>query len=114
MENCIDLAFKLHDLLLNSDEYLSLKHYEKIMFDDFHSSSLINDYKQLQEKYMNIKTKQMLQKLHQAKLKMDQDINVINYRKAYKEYMILVGNITDIAFKDFSNNSIIDKIIRAN
>ena len=39
--------------------------------------------------------------------------NVINYKKAYKEYQLLVGQITDIVFEGFSNPSLLDKIVRA-
>ena len=44
---------------------------------------------------------------------MDNNVNIINYKKAYKDYMILVGKITDESFLDFKKESLIDKIIRA-
>ena len=95
MENTIDLAFKLHEMLTNSKEYLALKDAEKIMLEDLESSSLIKKYHLLQEQYSSVKTNDMLQKLHEAKLKMDLNINVINYKKAYKDYQILIGSSPD-------------------
>ena len=112
MENTIDLAFKLHEMLLNSNEFLTLKKYEKIMLEDFNSASLISSYHKLQEKYTTIKTNETLKELHEAKLKMDNDLNVINYKKAYKDYQILVGNITDIVFEGFKNDTLVDKILK--
>ena len=108
----INLAFELHDKLLNTNEYKALKHYEQIMLNDKESSSKIASYHSLQELYSSLKTKEVLDKLHNAKLLMDNDINVINYKKAYKDYQILVGKVTDIVFEGISSSSTIDKIIR--
>ena len=113
MEKYQEEAFNLHELLLNSVQYKNLKEKETIMLNDVVSFKLINDYHSLQEQYTYNKTEEQLKKLHEAKLLMDNNENVIQYKKAYKEYQILVGNITDIVFEDFSKPSIIDKIVRA-
>ena len=54
-----------------------------------------------------------VKELHKVKLELDNNKNVIEYKKAYKEYQLLVGKITDIVFEDFSNPSILDRIVRA-
>ena len=51
--------------------------------------------------------------MHIAKLELDNNEIVIKYKKAYKDYQLLVGKITDIVFEDFSNPSLLDKIVRA-
>lgn len=109
----IDLAFALHDKLLETNEYKTLKYYEKIMLDDEVSSSLISSYHKLQELHSSVDTKEVLEKLHNAKLEMDNNINVINYRKAYKDYQILIGKVTDVVFEGISSSSTIDKIIKS-
>ena len=44
MEKVINLSYELHDLLLKSNEFLTLKKYEEIMLKDEKSNKLINDY----------------------------------------------------------------------
>ena len=58
-------------------------------------------------------TQENLKLLHQAKLEMDLNEVVIKYQKAYKEYQILLNEITDLVFDGFSKQSLLDKIIRA-
>ena len=82
------------------------------MLDDEVSSSLISSYHKFQELHSSVDTKEVLEKLHNAKLEMDNNINVINYRKAYKDYQILIGKVTDVGFEGISSSSTIDKIIR--
>lgn len=113
MEKANKLAYELHDMLINSIEYNNLKQAESIMLNDIVASSLINKYHQMLDKYSMDKSESVLKELHEAKLKMDLNELVIEYKKRYKDYQILVGNITEIVFKDFSNQSTIDKIIRA-
>ena len=114
MEDALQLAFKLHDLLLNSPQFLSLKQCENTMLNDKESKALIDNYHNLQELYSSLKTNEIQTKLHNAKLKMDENINVINYKKAYKQYQLLVGHITDLVFDGFKTDSIIDKIFKIN
>ena len=113
MENIQNLAYELHELLTNSNEFKYLKQCEEIMLNDLVASKLIKQYHKAQEVYNFDKSDEVLNMLHDAKLNMDQNELVILYKKAYKEYQILVGNITDIVFKDFKNESLVDKIIRA-
>ena len=113
MENILELAYKLHDLLLNSNEYKILKDYEDKMLNDDNANSLINNYHICLEKYNFDKSEEVLKKLSNAKLLMDQNELVILYKKAYKDYQILVGNITDVVFKDFKKDTFLDKLIRA-
>lgn len=113
MEKVINLSYELHDLLLQSNEFLALKKYEKIMLTDEQSSKLINDYHKAFEEYNFDKSEKCLKEVHKHKLLMDNNVNIINYKKAYKDYMILVGKITDESFLDFKKESLIDKIIRA-
>ena len=113
MDKVINLSYELHDLLLNSNEFLTLKKHEKIMLEDEASSCLINEYKAAFVQYNFDKSEECLKKVHEIKLKMDTDNNVINYKKAYKDYMILLGKVTDESFQDYKKESTIDKIIRA-
>ena len=113
MENILELAYKLHDLLLNSSEYKILKDCEEKMLNDDNANSLINAYHICLEKYNFDKSEEVLKKLSNAKLLMDQNELVILYKKAYKDYQILVGNITDVVFKDFKKDTFLDKLIRA-
>ena len=69
MEKVCDLAFKLHDLLLNSDEYKTLKNMESVLYNDSLSFNLLNEYHKMQEEYAFNKTDEMLKQLHLVKLK---------------------------------------------
>lgn len=113
MENIQNLAYELYELLTSSNEYKNLKKCEVEMLNNSVSNTLINEYHMLQEKYNMDKSEDILSMLHLAKLKMDENELVILYKKAYKDYQILVGKVTDIVFKDFKSESMIDKIIRA-
>lgn len=112
MEKVTELAFELHDLLMNSEQYKKLKLAEKNMKEDSNAASLIEKYHNLLSKSINIKTEKMNKELHQAKLEMDLNNLVIAYKKAFKEYQLLVDEITSIVFKDFSSITKIDKIIK--
>lgn len=114
MEKLFDLSYKLHDELLNSNEYKELKEKEKLMLMDKKVNDMINKYHDLLSKSYNDKSKELLKKLHLIKLRLDENELVINYKKAYKAYQLLISNITDITFKDFKNDTLIDKIIKAN
>ena len=59
------------------------------------------------------KSDEVLNALSNAKSLMFQNKLISDYKKAYKDYQILVGNITDVVFKDFKKDSLLDKIIRA-
>lgn len=113
MEKIFELSFTLHDLLLETVEYKNLKMIEKKMREDKTASSLIAIYQDLNVQYGTNKTQELLKKLHQAKLKMDQNELVIEYKKAYKQYQILVGKVSDIAFKDVFEPSTFERIIRS-
>ena len=113
MNNIFEIAFDLQSKLKESPEYIKLKQCENIINNDHISKSLVDNYKKLHEDYTFDHSTQLQVKLHEAKLEMDQNINVINYKKAYKEYMLLVGNITDIVFENYKNDNVLDKIIRA-
>lgn len=112
MDNIIDLSYKIHELLLDSNEYKELKIKEKEMLDDKKASKLINDFKALEEKYGYDKEKDVLKELSNAKIKMNENNKVIAYKKAYKDYQILVGKITDICFENIKKDDIFDKILR--
>ena len=111
MDKLYQDAFILHDLLLDTSQYKRLKEIEKKMLDDKIASSLISKYQELVEKYGTDKSQNNLKLMHQAKLEMDQNELVIEYKKAYKEYQILLSNITDIVFKDIIKKSKYEQII---
>ena len=113
MEKIQSLAYELHDLLLNSKEFIYLKECEVKMISDVQCKTLIDNYHNLQGRYNFEKTEEVLTMLSKAKLLMDQHPLVIEYKKAFKEYQILVGNITDIVFEGFKKDTLVDKIIRA-
>ena len=113
MEKIQDLAYQLHDMLLESEEFIKLKDAEAAMLNDNNSKLLIDNYHSLLEKYIFDKSENVLKMLSKAKLKMDQNELVINYKKAYKEYQLLIGNITDLVFDGFKSQTLLDKIIRA-
>ena len=77
MEKVIDLSYELHDLLLQSNEFLALKKYEKIMLTDEQSSKLINDYHKAFEEYNFDKSEKCLKEVHKHKLLMDNNVNII-------------------------------------
>ena len=112
MDKIQNIAFELHDKLLASEEYKQLKEKEKIMLSNPESSFLLNNYQELLIAYNDNKSNENLKKLHVSKLKLDENNLVKEYKDAYKNYQILVGNITDIVFDGFKTNSVIDKIIR--
>lgn len=113
MEKIYEIAFALHELLIKSEQYLTLKEKEKEMLSDCFCVDIINKYHNCEEKYQQNKSASNLKDLHEVKLIMDETDLIIQYKKAYKEYQILIGEITDLVFKDFSSPSLIDKIIRA-
>lgn len=113
MEKLFDLSYKLHDELLNSKEYKNLKEKEHLMLSDSSLSELINSYHELLAKSYNDKSKELLKEIHFIKLKLDENELVINYKKAYKAYQLLIANITEVAFNGFKNDTLIDKIIKA-
>ena len=113
MEKLFDLSYKLHDELLNSNEYKNLKEKEHLMLSDLSLNKLINSYHELLAKSYNDKSKELLKEIHSIKLKLDENELVINYKKAYKEYQLLIANVTEVVFQDFKNDSLIDKIIKA-
>lgn len=113
MEKIQKLSYELHDLLLSSTEYLKLKECEVIMINNVEAKKLIDNYKEIIEKYNFDKSDEVLNALSNAKSLMFQNKLIIDYKKAYKDYQILVGNITDVVFKDFKKDSLLDKIIRA-
>lgn len=113
MEKIQELAFQLHDKLLNSDEYNLMKEKEKNMLDNQESSFLLKLYNDAMLEYGANKTQENLKKMHLAKLKMDENSLVAEYKAAYKNYQILVGHITEIVFEGFQKTTLIDKIIRA-
>lgn len=112
MDEIYTLAFKLHDLLLDSKEYLKLKEKEKLMLDDKKTNKLIQKYHELEVLYNENKSSNNLTLLHQIKLELDLNPLVKDYQKAYKEYQILIGQITDLVFLDFKNDTLIDKILK--
>ena len=71
-------------------------------------------YHNVLEKYSSNKSEETLKELHQAKLNMDLNILIKQYKEKYKNYQVLVGKITDVVFEDFSKQSLVDKIVRAN
>lgn len=113
MEKIQELSFELHNKLKESQQYKNLKLHEKIINEDEISKNLISTYKKLHEKFTFDHSEKIKKELYKAKLEMDNNINIINYKKAYNEYLILVGKITDIVFEDYKKDNIIDKIIRA-
>ena len=113
MDKVTNLAFELHEMLLQSNEFLELKEAENKMLNNEVSLSLINNYHKILEKYSTNKSEIVLKDLHLAKLNMDLNDLIKNYKDKYKNYQILLGKITDIVFEDFSLQSTVDKIIRA-
>ena len=56
MDKVSSLAYQLHEMLLQSNEYLSLKEAENIMLNDLETSNLITSYHQALEKYSTNKS----------------------------------------------------------
>ena len=113
MDKVSTLAYQLHEMLLQSKEYLSLKEAENIMIKDKVASKLIETYHKVLEKYSSNKSDEVLKELHQAKLNMDLNELIMNYKEKYKDYQILLGKITEVVFDGFASTSTVDKIIRA-
>ena len=113
MEKIQKLSYELHDLLLSSKEFLTLKEAEINMMSDMNAKLLIDNYHSLLEKYNFDKSDSILQLLANAKMQMDKNAFVIEYKKAYKDYQILVGIITEHVFDGLKKESLLDKIIRA-
>ena len=112
MEKLFELSYSLHDKLLETDEYHKLQEATKKMFDNKESKRKIDDYNKMMEIYSNNKSNDNQKRLHEAKLVMDNDLLVIEYKKAYKNYQLLLSNITSICFDGFSEESLFDKIIK--
>ena len=108
MDKVSTLAYQLHEMLLQSKEYLSLKEAESIMLNNKEASNLIEIYHKVLEKYSSNKSDDVLKELHQAKLNMDLNELIMNYKEKYKDYQILLGKITEVVFEGFASTSTVD------
>lgn len=113
MEKVLEKAYQLHDLLFKSESYRKLKEKEKEMVEDEALKPLFLSYHNAQEQYVTEKSEQNLARLHAIKLQIDSHPKVIAYQQSYKEYQILLGNITDIAFDGLIEKDDLLKKIRA-
>lgn len=98
MEEIFKLAYDIHDLLQNSNEYKVLKEKEKIMEDDQTLLPLFALYKKSQEDYVNNKQESSLKKIKDLKIELETNPLVKEYNIAYKKYLELLDNITSVAF----------------
>ena len=80
MDKVTTLAYELHEMLLQSDEYIKLKEAENKMLNNDEASLLIKTYHNVLEKYSSNKSEETLKELHQAKLNMD--LNTTRPRQA--------------------------------
>ena len=103
LNEVINDAYKIHDQLEDTIEHIQLKKIEEQMLSDTTLSSIFLRYRQLQEQYTNLKTEDLLQKMHQLKIKIDQNPIVIEYQKKFKLFEQKVNEIKNIIFADLIN-----------
>lgn len=112
MEEAFKKAYQLHDLLFQSEEYIQLKKIEKEMVEDKDLQPLFLSYQKAQEEYVQDKSQKNLIQLHEIKLKIDCHPKVIAYQKSFKQYQILLNQITDVVFDGFIEQEDLLKKIR--
>ncbi len=113
LNEVLNEAFLLHELVAKSKEYQDLKDAEKQMFSNKELSALFLRYQKIQKDIDISSPKENLKKLHQLKLQIDSHPLVCDYKEKYQQFKILTDELKNIIFDDLLTKDDIWTVFKA-
>lgn len=113
LNEVLNEAFLLHELVAKSKEYQDLKDAEEQMFSNKKLSALFLRYQKIQKDIDISSPKENLKKLHQLKLQIDSHPLVCDYKEKYQQFKILTDELKNIIFDDLLTKDDIWTVFKA-
>lgn len=113
LNEVLNEAFLLHELVAKSKEYQDLKDAEEQMFSNKELSALFLRYQKIQKDIDISSPKENLKKLHQFKLQIDSHPLVCDYKEKYQQFKILTDELKNIIFDDLLTKDDIWTVFKA-
>lgn len=113
LNEVLNEAFLLHELVAKSKEYQDLKDAEEQMFSNKELSALFLRYQKFQKDIDISSPKENLKKLHQLKLQIDSHPLVCDYKEKYQQFKILTDELKNIIFDDLLTKDDIWTVFKA-
>ena len=113
LNEVLNEAFLLHELVAKSKEYQDLKDAEEQMFSNKELSALFLRYQKIQKDIDISSPKENLKKLHQLKLQIDSHPLVCDYKEKYQQFKILTDELKNIIFDDLLTKDDIWTVFKA-
>ena len=113
LNEVLNEAFLLHELVAKSKEYQDLKDAEEQMFSNKELSALFLRYQKIQKDIDISSPKENLKKLHQLKLQIDSHPLVYDYKEKYQQFKILTDELKNIIFDDLLTKDDIWTVFKA-
>lgn len=113
LNEVLNEAFLLHELVAKSKEYQDLKDAEEQMFSNKELSALFLRYQKIQKDIDISSPKENLKKLHQLKLQIDSHPLVWDYKEKYQQFKILTDELKNIIFDDLLTKDDIWTVFKA-
>ena len=113
LNEVLNEAFLLHELVAKSKEYQDLKDAEEQMFSNKELSALFLRYQKIQKDIDISSPKENLKKLHQLKLQIDSHPLVFDYKEKYHQFKILTDELKNIIFDDLLTKDDIWTVFKA-
>ena len=113
LNEVLNEAFLLHELVAKSKEYQDLKDAEEQMFSSKELSALFLRYQKFQKDIDISSPKENLKKLHQLKLQIDSHPLVCDYKEKYQQFKILTDELKNIIFDDLLTKDDIWTVFKA-
>lgn len=113
LNEVLNEAFLLHELVAKSKEYQDLKDAEEQMFSNKELSALFLRYQKIQKDIDISSPKENLKKLHQLKLQIDFHPLVCDYKEKYQQFKILTDELKNIILDDLLTKDDIWTVFKA-
>ena len=113
LNEVLNEAFLLHELVAKSKEYQDLKDAEEQMFSNKELSALFLRYQKIQKDIDISSPKENLKQLHQLKLQIDSHPLVCDYKEKYQQFKILTDELKNIIFDDLLTKDDIWTVFKA-
>lgn len=113
LNEVLNEAFLLHELVAKSKEYQDLKDAEEQMFSNKELSALFLHYQKIQKDITLSSPKENLKELHQLKLQIDSHPLVCDYKEKYQQFKILTDELKNIIFDDLLTKDDIWTVFKA-
>ena len=113
LNEVLNEAFLLHELVAKSKEYQDLKDAEEQMFSNKELSALFLRYQKIQKDIDISSPKENLKKLHQLKLQIDSHPLVYDYKEKYQQFKILTDELKNIIFDNLLTKDDIWTVFKA-